>query len=71
MADNNIDFETALKELQSIADKLGDSNTTLEQSLKLFEDGMKLSKECSEILTNAKQRIILLTDAESEGKKDD
>ena len=71
MSDRKIDFETALKELKSIADKLDDSNTTLDESVKLFEKGMKLSKECSDILSTAKQKIISLTEAEKEENNDD
>ncbi len=71
MADKNIDFETALRELQSIADKLNDSNTTLDESVKLFEKGMELSKQCSNILSTAKQKIISLTEAENEELNDD
>ncbi|MCQ2440612.1 MAG: exodeoxyribonuclease VII small subunit [Clostridia bacterium] len=71
MSENKIDFETALKELKSIADKLEDSNTTLDESVKLFEKGMKLSRECSDILSTAKQKIISLTEAENEENYDD
>lgn len=71
MPDKNIDFETALKELKSIADKLEDSNTTLDESVELFEKGMKLAKECSDILSTAKQKIISLTEAENGENNDD
>ena len=61
----NISFEESLKKLEEIAD------TTLEESITLFEEGMKYSKTCSEILNNAKQKIISLSDYEGETVKND
>jgi exodeoxyribonuclease VII small subunit len=57
-------FETSLAELEQIVMKLEDGDLPLEDSLSLFEKGIKLSRECRERLTNAERRIeILMKDA--------
>lgn len=68
---DNISFEESLKKLEEIAEKLENKDTTLEESITLFEEGMKYSKICSEILNNAKQKIISLSDYEGEAEKND
>lgn len=58
-------FESALGELERIVGKLEDGDLPLEESLKLFEDGVKLSRECRERLTQAERRIeVLMKDAD-------
>jgi exodeoxyribonuclease VII small subunit len=58
-------FEASLGELEKIVRKLEDGELPLEQSLKLFEDGVRLSRECQERLNQAERRIeILLKDEE-------
>lgn len=66
---DSISFEESLKKLEEIAEKLENKDTTLEESITLFEEGMKYSKICSEILNNAKQKIISLSDYEGEAEK--
>ena len=53
-------FEASLKELEHIVKQLEDGDLELEQSLKLFEDGVRLSRECRERLNNAERRIEVL-----------
>ena len=48
--DKKIDFESSLKELESIVEKLEDENINLEDSVKSFEKGMTLVKECQKQL---------------------
>jgi exodeoxyribonuclease VII small subunit len=58
-------FESSLGELERIVRKLEDGEMSLEESLKLFEDGVKLSRECQERLNQAERRIeVLLKDAD-------
>ncbi len=59
-------FEEALKELESIVSKLEDDSITLEESVKLYEDGIKLSRFCSEILNQAELRIEQVNEAETQ-----
>jgi exodeoxyribonuclease VII small subunit len=58
-------FETSLAELEAIVAKLETGDLPLEDSLDLFEKGIKLSRECRERLAKAERRIeILLKDAD-------
>ncbi|MEO7673404.1 MAG: exodeoxyribonuclease VII small subunit [Pyrinomonadaceae bacterium] len=58
-------FESSLDELEKIVSQLEDGDMPLEKSLKLFEDGVKLSRECKDRLMNAERRIeILMKDAD-------
>ena len=53
-------FEQSLDELEKIVKQLEDGDLPLEKSLELFENGVKLSRECRERLTNAERRIEVL-----------
>ena len=53
-------FEASLNELERIVKQLEDGDMPLEDSLKLFEQGVRLSRECRERLTNAERRIEVL-----------
>lgn len=50
-------YEQALKRLEEIVNTLENSETTLDESLKLFEEGTKLAAYCNDKLINAKQKI--------------
>lgn len=57
-------FEQSLNDLEKIVKQLEDGDLPLEESLKLFEEGVKLSRECRERLTGAERRIqVLMKDA--------
>lgn len=58
--ENNIKFETAFKELEEVISKLENSDTPLDQALKLYEKGISLIRICSEQLDNAEQKIKIL-----------
>lgn len=53
-------FETSLSSLEKVVRKLEEGDLTLEESLKLFEDGVRLSRECQERLSQAERRIEIL-----------
>ena len=53
--DNN--FESALQRLEHISDLLENEDTSLEESIKLFEEGIKLKEICEERLKSAKVKI--------------
>ena len=56
------DFESSLKELESIVSKLEDENINLEDSVKSFEAGINLVKECQKQLEKAELRVKELLD---------
>jgi exodeoxyribonuclease VII small subunit len=56
-------FEAALARLEDIVKELETGDLPLEQSLKLFEEGIKLSRICHKRLEDAERRVeILLKD---------
>jgi len=58
-------FETSLAALEKIVRELERGDLPLEESLRLFENGVKLSRECQDRLSQAERRIeVLLRDAE-------
>ena len=50
-------FESALKRLEEISDLLESEDTPLEDSIKLFEEGIELKEFCEEKLKSAKLKI--------------
>ncbi len=66
MANDKINFEGSLKNLEEIVQRLETGECTLDESIELFEKGIKLSDECSKRLDTARQRILTLTEAQQE-----
>ena len=60
--DKKIDFESSLKELESIVEKLEEENINLEDSVKSFEEGVNLVKQCQKHLQDAELKIKKLLD---------
>lgn len=62
-------FEDALSQLESIVARLENGDLPLEESLKLFEEGIKLSRFCNQKLNEAQKKVEVLlkgTEGESE-----
>lgn len=57
---NTMSFEETMKQLEQIAGELEKGNLNLDESVSKFEEGMKLSKNCSQMLENAEKRISIL-----------
>ncbi|HET9183129.1 MAG TPA: exodeoxyribonuclease VII small subunit [Candidatus Angelobacter sp.] len=53
-------FEECLQRLEKIVDELETGNVTLEQALKLFEEGTQLSSSCRKELEEAEGRVEIL-----------
>jgi len=60
-------FENKIKELEETVTKLESGEATLSESLELFENGIKLAKECNEMLDKAEKKVSVLIGGE---KKD-
>jgi exodeoxyribonuclease VII small subunit len=60
-------FEEAMKRLENIVESLERGDLSLEDSLKIFEEGMKLLHFCSKKLEEAEEKVTLLI-KESGGK---
>ncbi len=59
---NKIGFEEAMQKLDDIVRKLEAGSVSLDDSLYLFEEGVKLVKLCNEKLEAAEQRVRILTE---------
>jgi len=57
------DFESALKSLEEIVSQLEGGDLTLDRALELFEQGVKLSRFCSDKLEEAERKVEVLTRA--------
>ena len=53
-------FEEAMNQLSEIVNQLESGEVSLDDSIALFEKGMKLSKECADILEKAEQKVRIL-----------
>ncbi|HEX5734791.1 MAG TPA: exodeoxyribonuclease VII small subunit [Blastocatellia bacterium] len=53
-------FESSLRELEQIVEQLEAGDLPLEQSLALFEQGVRLSRECQRRLDEAEQKVEIL-----------
>jgi exodeoxyribonuclease VII small subunit len=54
-------FEKSLKELQSLVKRLESGDLSLEDSLKAFESGVQLVRQCQEVLKSAEKRVQILS----------
>lgn len=63
-----MDFEKKLSRLEEIVQKMESGDLSLEESLKLFEEGIKHSRECHEQLTKAEEKVKLLLKVDANGK---
>ena len=58
--DKEVSFEENMKKLEEIAVELEKGDLDLDTSVKKFEEGMRISKECSEMLEKAEKKITML-----------
>ncbi|HZT82156.1 MAG TPA: exodeoxyribonuclease VII small subunit [Gemmataceae bacterium] len=65
---DNLTFEQALAELDRIVRELEDGQTSLEDALARYEQGVGLLKRCYGQLRQAEQRILQLTGVDEEGQ---
>lgn len=63
-----MDFEKKLNRLEEIVTKMESGDLSLEESLKLFEEGIKNSRECHKQLTEAEEKVKLLLGVDASGQ---
>ena len=61
--DQELKFEEAMQALTEIVKKLESGETTLDDSITLYEQGIKLSKRCTELLEKAEQKVRFLQES--------
>lgn len=62
-----MDFEKKLTRLEEIVGKMEGGELSLDDSLKLFEEGVKLSRECNTQLVQAEQKVKTLLSVDAKG----
>lgn len=55
-----LNFEESMESLEKIVQELEKGDLNLDDSVKKFEEGMKISKECNKFLEEAEKRITVL-----------
>ena len=58
-----IDLEKAMRELEQVVEQLESGDLSLDKSLKQFEKGVKLSRDCQAALADAEQKVQVLMNA--------
>ncbi len=56
-----VNFEKSLEQLEALVNRLEKGGLSLEESLKCFEQGVKLTRECRQALQSAEQKISVLS----------
>ena len=56
-------FEDSIEKLESLVENLESGDLTLDESIKKFEEGIKLYKSCKDLLSESEQKIKVLTDS--------
>lgn len=64
-------FEEMMQELEQISQDLEKGDLSLDESMEKFEEGIALSKKCSEILETAEKKIKILIQDEDKLKEED
>ena len=76
MAENELLFNDAMEQLEDIVRRLENGDVPLEESLKLYQKGMELSKVCHDKLQHAEKQLVTMMedgrevpfDEETDGK---
>ncbi len=66
---SKFDFNKGLSELEEIIGKMESGDLSLEESLKYFEKGIKLHRQCHSALSSAEQRISVLSEQDNYTEK--
>lgn len=56
-------FEQAIRRLEEIVEKMKDEDTSINESLKLYKEGVELSLFCSESLSRTEQEVKMLRES--------
>jgi len=67
----NKSFEELMENLENIVQELEKGDLNLDDSVTKFEEGMKISKECSKILESSEKRISILLENNGEISEED
>lgn len=62
--DNSVDFEKSLAQLEELVTAMEEGELSLEESLRAFETGVRLTRQCQTALEQAEQKVQVLMDDE-------
>ena len=68
MEENN--FEKSMESLEKIVTELENGELNLDESVKKFEEGMKIAQKCNNILEDAEKKITILLEKDGEVKEE-
>ena len=63
-------FEESMKKLEGIVTELENGKLNLDESVTKFEEGMKIAKQCNNILEEAEKKITILLEKDGELKEE-
>ena len=63
--DEQLSFEEAMAELDDLVSQMENGDLSLDDSLKAFERGVMLTRQCQQALSQAELRVKTLTDADT------
>lgn len=66
--DKEVNFDTALKQLEEIVSKLEQGDVPLEEALDQFQEGIKLSRQCKKTLQEAEETMTKIVN--EDGKEE-
>ena len=65
-----MNFEESMKKLETIVTELENGNLNLDESVKKFEEGMKIANQCNNILEETEKKITILLENDGELKEE-
>ena len=65
-----MNFEESMKKLEKIVTELENGNLNLDEDVKKFEEGMKIAKQCNNILEETEKKITILLENDGELKEE-
>ena len=68
---DKLDFESALKDFEGLVEQLESGEMGLSESLKHFEQGVKLSRHCHGLLDEARQKVTVLSQPDDESSEEE
>ena len=69
MSNKEISFEASMLSLEKVIEKLESGSTSLDEMVKLYEDGIKLTQACKSKLAAAEERVTTLVNEKNELKE--
>jgi exodeoxyribonuclease VII small subunit len=68
MADKEMMFEDAMEQLEEIVERLEEGDVPLEESIRLFQEGMKISKVCHDKLQTIEKQMDQILEEDGQVK---